>query len=102
MARAPAYLALAAVSLAVAACAPIPVEQAEAICLSDAQLAVRPRGTVALGVTSEGRTAGSLGLEVSSDYIMGRDPAEVYNRCVYNKSGQLPTRPLYSRTEWKG
>ncbi|MFP1642895.1 hypothetical protein [Pontitalea aquivivens] len=101
MGGARAYLGLAAVLLG-AGCAPVPVERAEEICLREAELAQRPRGTLALGVTSERGTSGSLGLEISSDYLMGRDPAEVYNRCVFNKSGQFPTRPLYSRTDWKG
>ena len=87
---------------AVAACGPVPVERAEEMCFRQAELAVRPRGEVALGANSAGQKGGSLKLEISSDYIQGRDPSEVYNSCVYNRSGQLPTRPLYSRTDWKG
>lgn len=82
-------------------CGPVPVGQAENMCLRDAELTARPRGEVGVGVGSGGARS-SIKLELSSDYLNGRDPSEVYSRCVYNKSGQLPTRPLTSRTDWKG
>ncbi|WP_415184606.1 hypothetical protein [Phaeovulum sp.] len=85
-----------------AACGPIPLDRAEDQCLRQAELAERPRGEVGVGINSSGRAAGDLRLEVTSDYLMGRDPSEVYASCVYQKSGQLPSRPLYSRTDWKG
>jgi hypothetical protein len=96
----PAY-GLVLLAALVAACGPMPVDRAEDACLRDAQLASHPRGEIALGSTSEGPRS-RVKLEVSSDFIQGRDPSEVYNSCVYNRSGQLPTRPLYSRTDWKG
>jgi hypothetical protein len=83
------------------ACGPIDVLQAEDICLRDAQLAAQPRGEIGIGVGSGG-VRGSFEMTVSSDYLLGRDPSEVFNACVYQKSGQFPTRPLYSRTDWKG
>ncbi len=30
------------------------------------------------------------------------DPAAAYDRCVYDRSGRMPTRPLYARTDWRG
>lgn len=91
-----------ALPLALLACGPIPLPQAERECLQRARLAQQPRGEVAVGVGSNGRARSSLKLEVTSDFIMGRDPSAVYDSCVYQKSGQVPSRPLYSFPEWKG
>lgn len=88
--------------LLLAACGPIPVERAEQQCLDRAQLAAKPRGMVRAGVTSSGDTRAGLRLEVSSDYLLGRDPSAVFDTCVYQKSGVPPTRPLYSFPEWRG
>lgn len=84
------------------ACGPIPLDQAERQCFERARLAQQPRGEVAVGLGSGGRTSSSLTLEVTSDFIMGRDPSAVYDSCVYQKSGQPPSRPLYSFPGWKG
>lgn len=76
-------LPLALVALSpLAACGPIPVDQAE-----------RPRGRVSLGVGSGGRAAGMLDVTISSDFLLGRDPSQVYDACVKSRSGQFPTRP---------
>ncbi len=88
--------------LALVACGPIPVNRAEQQCLDRALLAAKPRGMIRAGVNSSGNTTAGLRLEVSSDYIMGRDPSAVFDTCVYQKSGQPPTRPLYSFPEWRG
>ena len=84
-----------------AACAPMTVERAERECFQEARLAGAPRGTLAVAVGSGGPRVG-LGLELSSDYLQGRDPAAVYDSCVFRKSGQPPRRPLYTRPDWKG
>ena len=81
-----------------AACGPVPVEQAERACMDSARLAERPRGNVELGVgvgNGGPRTMGRVEIDVSSDYIMGRDPSQVYQSCVLRRSGQLPTRPYH-------
>ncbi|MEZ5797941.1 MAG: hypothetical protein R3D63_10955 [Paracoccaceae bacterium] len=88
--------------LALAACGPIPVQQAERECLDRARLAQQPRGMIKLGTTSQGKMSGGLSVGVSSDYILGKDPSAVYETCVMAKSGQAPTRPLYDRPDWKG
>jgi hypothetical protein len=88
--------------LFLAACGPISVEQAERQCFERARLAQQPRGEVGVGITSGGDAAGVLELEVSGDYLMGRDPAAVYETCVMAKSGEPPSRPLYARPDWKG
>jgi hypothetical protein len=88
--------------LILVACGPIPVQQAEKQCLQRALLAKQPRGEVAVGVNSNGKAAGSFDLTVSSDFLLGRDPSAVFDICVQQKSGQAPSRPLYSFPEWKG
>ena len=89
----------------VAACGPVPVDQAERSCLRDAELAERPRGSVALGLgTGSGGTRGAsrVSLEISGDYLRGRDPSEVFDRCVRNRSGQMPQRGLADQPGWRG
>lgn len=81
--------------LALAACGPIPLAQAEAECLERARLAEAPRGKVTFGVSTEGPYAGAE-VEVSSDYLQGKDPSQVYDQCVYQRAGQMPSRPYYS------
>lgn len=88
-----------------AACGPVSVEQAEQTCLRDAQLAERPRGNVAVGVGSGSggtRGFGRVELEVTGDYLMNRDPSDVYNRCVLRRSGQIPQRGLAEQPGWRG
>lgn len=98
MRLAPYALALAAL----AACAPIPVEEAERACLEDARLAKHPRGTIGIGMGSGGRAAAAGSVTVSSDFLLGRDPAAVFNSCVRARSGMMPTRPLYDQPGWAG
>lgn len=88
--------------LGLAACAPIPVEQAERACLASARDATGPRTEMGVGVGSHGYRGGYLQIGVSSDYIMGRDPAQVFQDCVIRRSGQLPERPLYDQPGWRG
>lgn len=95
---APAIVLIALVS----ACGPIPLAQAERQCFERARLAQQPRGEVAVGASSDGRTSGSIELHVTSDYIMGRDPSAVYDACVMQAAGVPPSRPLYTFPEWKG
>lgn len=100
MTRAAALLLTLPLLAGIAGCGPVPVAQAEASCQREAELAERPRGSVAVGVGGGGGstyTGGRVSLEMSSDYLMGRDPAAVYDRCVQRRSGQMPTRPYYSR-----
>ena len=82
--------------LVLTACGPIPVAQAERDCRQDARLAQQPRGEVKLGIGSDGRIVRELDVDISSDFIMGRDPEKVWQSCVLNRSGQLPTRPYSS------
>ena len=94
-------LLCAALLLPLAACGPMSVQNAEAMCFERARLASQPRGEVAAGI-SNGKPAGGFKIEISSDYLLRRDPSAVYDQCVLQKSGQAPSQPLYSRTDWKG
>ncbi|MFV0292470.1 MAG: hypothetical protein ACK5II_04325 [Paracoccus sp. (in: a-proteobacteria)] len=92
-------------SLALVACGPIPLADAERVCLEDADAATGPKGRVGVGVASSGDgfyPAGRFEVSVSSDYIRGRDPAEVFAACVQRRSGQPPSRPLYDQPGWAG
>jgi hypothetical protein len=87
--------------LLLSACGPVSLQQAERACFERARLAQQPRGEVGIGIDSNGDVGGNIELNVSSDYIMGRDPSAVFDQCVYEKSGLPPSRPLYSYPEWK-
>ncbi|MFT3689868.1 hypothetical protein [Paenirhodobacter sp.] len=88
------------IPVALSACGPVPVEQAERQCLARVQ-PVRPlEGEAGLGVTSSGpRTTAKVRINMGT--YQG-DPAAAYDRCVYDRSGRMPTRPLYARTDWRG
>ncbi|HRO14655.1 MAG TPA: hypothetical protein PLL33_06365 [Paracoccus sp. (in: a-proteobacteria)] len=101
----PALAGLLALSAGLAACGPVPVAQAERSCMEDARAATGPRSEVALGIGTDGhrvRPMSSVEISVSSDYVMGRDPSDVFNRCVMRRSGQFPTRPLAQQPGWRG
>ena len=91
-----------ALVLLLAACGPMTLAEAERQCFERARLAKQPRGEVSVGVGTGGRAAAGFELNVSSDYIMGRDPSAVYETCVMSKSGEPPSRPLYARPDWRG
>ena len=84
------------------ACAPLPVDQAERLCVEQANQALRPRGKVALGVGTGGQPVGALDVTLSSDFLLGRDPAQVFDSCVKARSGQFPTRALDDQPGWVG
>ncbi len=85
-----------------AACGPMSMAEAERQCFERARLASKPRGEVGFGVASGGRKAAGIELEISSDYLLGKDPSAVYESCVMSKTGQAPSRPLYMRPDWRG
>lgn len=86
--------------LALAACGPIPVGQAEDQCVQQARLAKAPRGEVGIGISSDGPVANAE-VTISSDFLLGRDPSAVYDACVVQKSGQMPVRPLTAHPDWR-
>lgn len=95
------HLALLPALLALAACTPLTVDQAERVCLDNARDATGPRTQMGVGVGSGGVRGGFVQIGVSSDYIMGRDPSQVFAECVQRRSGQMPNRPLYDQPGWK-
>lgn len=78
------------------------LQEAERQCFERARLAKQPRGEFSIGASSDGRKAAGFELNVSSDYLLGKDPAAVYEMCVMQKAGEPPSRPLYMRPDWKG
>lgn len=87
--------------VALTACGPISVAEAERQCFERARLAQQPRGAITVGASSDGRKSAGLELNVSSDFLMGKDPSAVYESCVMQKSGEPPSRPLYARPDWR-
>jgi hypothetical protein len=94
--------AVVAGALALAACGPLTVDQAERQCLERARLAQQPRGEVAVGIGSDGKARGALELTVTSDFLTGRDPAAVFETCVMQRSGQPPSRSVFQMPGWTG
>jgi hypothetical protein len=82
--------------LLLAACGPIPRAQAEKQCLHEARLAEHPRGSVGLGIGSDGKPHLVGDITITSDYLQGRDPSQVYDNCVFKRSGEMPSRPFTS------
>lgn len=94
--------ALSLVLVLLTACGPMSLSEAERQCFERARLAQQPRGEIAVGASSDGRKAAGFELNVSSDYLLGKDPSAVYESCVMSKTGQAPSQPLYMRPDWKG
>ncbi len=82
-----------------AACGPMPVDQAMKQCVEPARLAQAPRGTVGITADSDGNVGTSFTIGISSDYLQGRDPDQVFDACVRNRSGQPPLYPFSSMPE---
>ena len=80
--------------LALTACGPVSPELAARQCEERARAALGPTGEVGLGITSDGDTSAGFEIGITSDYLQGRDPYEVYETCVRQKTGQGPIRPL--------
>lgn len=89
------------VPAALVACGPMTLAEAERQCFERARLAKQPRGEVSVGAGTGGRTSAGIELSVSSDFLLGKDPAAVYESCVMQKAGEPPSRPLYMRPDWR-
>ena len=98
MMRKAAILASLAV-LSVAACGPIPVDVAMRQCVEPARLAQHPRGSVGIVADNHGNIGTSVTIGISTDYLQGRDPNEVFASCVRGRSGQEPLYPFSSMPE---
>ena len=80
--------------LILAGCGPVSPERAADMCEERARAATGPTGEVGVGITSDGDARGRFEIGITSDYIRGRDPYDVYDSCVRQKTGQGPIRPL--------
>lgn len=92
-------LPLVAAALMAACTPPAPptMAQAEAQCRQRADAATRPQTQIAVGVGTGG-TSASVQIGLSSDYLAGRDPENVYITCVTRLTGQAPETPLHPET----
>ena len=94
--RRPALKTCAALLLsAIAACAPAPIEpeRVAEICEERARAAQGPTGGVTIGTNSRTGGFGALEIGLSSDFLAGRDPVDVYESCVFDRTGSTPIRP---------
>lgn len=82
-----------ATAVSLGACGPVSPELAARQCEERARQADGPFGEVSVGIGSGGARS-RVELGVTSDFLQGRDPQEVYETCVRQKTGQGPIRPL--------
>ena len=82
----------------IASCGPVNPELAAQRCEERARAAQSPTGEIAFGVNSNSGAFTNAKIGVSSDFLQGRDPAQVYDACVLQLTGELPIRPLVLRT----
>ena len=83
--------------LGLAACGPMSPERANEICSERARKAAGPTGEVGIGVNSERGLISKVDIEISSDFIAGRDPDAVYAGCMRSLTGQpVPARAVAS------
>jgi hypothetical protein len=77
------------------ACAPVPMdpERAAQICEERARGAQGPTGSVTIGVNSQDGPNVGAAIGVTGDFLRGRDPMQVYESCVFQRTGQSPIRP---------
>lgn len=78
-----------------AACEPVPMtpERAAALCEERARDAQGPTGAVTIGASSEDGPFAGARVGLSTDFLTGRDPLEVYESCVIARTGAPPVRP---------
>ncbi|PZQ96747.1 MAG: hypothetical protein DI533_14260 [Cereibacter sphaeroides] len=86
-------------ALIVTGCGKLTVQQAESRCLLEARQVRNPfaGSEVAVGTGYKA----TIDLTISTDYLNGRDPNDVFASCVRRRSGQLPTRPVYDQPGWR-
>lgn len=81
--------------LALAACELPPPDPARVAdeCEERARAAQGPTASVTIGANnrSGGFAEGSIG--ITSDFLRGIDPVQVYERCVFDRTGAIPIRP---------
>ena len=83
----------AAVLLAGCEIPPMDPLRAAEVCDQQARAAQGPTGEITLGSNSEDGPYLDTEIGLSSDFITGRDPVEVYEQCVFARTGAPPIRP---------
>jgi len=78
----------------IVACGPVSPELAADECEEQARQAAGPTGKAEIGVNSDREATSSITIGVTSDFLLGKDPRQVYDDCVFQKTGQGPIRPL--------
>ena len=88
-------LPLLAGAVLLTACDPGPVDPQRAAldCERRAQAAQGPTGSVTIGASSDDGPFVGTQIGITGDYLAGRDPLEVYEQCVYQRTGAAPIRP---------
>ena len=61
-------------------------------CEERARAAQGPTGGVTFGVNNRTGASTSAKIGISSDFIQGRDPDAVYDRCILELTGESPMR----------
>ncbi len=81
--------------LALAACTPPPMDplRAAEICEERARAAQGPTASVTVGSNTRSGPYSSAQIGVTSDFLSGRDPLDLYESCVISRTGQPPVRP---------
>ena len=67
-------------------------ERVAQLCEERARAAQGPTGRVAIGTNSNSGPFSSVELGLSSDFILQRDPNDVYAECVQRRTGEAPFR----------
>ena len=82
--------------VALAGCTDIPVspQLLATECAEQARAALGPTGRITVGRNSNSGNFTSAEVGISSDFIRGLAPETVYDRCWFNRTGELPTIPL--------
>ena len=73
----------------------VSVEAAMSACEYRAlQATAPPSTTIGFGWNTAGIVSTGIAIETSADYLSGRRPAEIFEECVVERSGEPPTRTL--------
>ncbi|MEP1388936.1 MAG: hypothetical protein ABJO29_05180 [Yoonia sp.] len=62
-------------------------------CEQRARDAQGPTGEVTVGFNNRSGGFADASVGVTSDFLRGLDPIAVYERCVFQRTGELPIRP---------
>lgn len=79
---------------ALASCgAPVSPERAAERCEKRARAAQGPTGGITVGTNTKSGGFASAEIGVSTDFLDGRDPLQVYDACIIALTGEAPIRP---------